>query len=254
LCFSKDIINRKEVNDLVVKYLNSRRIGLGTAQSLGVGFIPKGMTTIMPRTALIPKVKQVLNCVNGALIFPSFKSISIESFLGILRNIVNIDSVKHIIWKMNNDGNRFFYWGEYPESVTLVEGVSDKMRLMQGDISAIPTNGTEFDIYKIKEEFSKASEISLFLDGDRAGKFKTLELVFNYLAERKNFDFDLTVVKSPKDLDPCDLTEKKVVNLYNNRELAEDYFKEVIKNSLDEDDKIQKLVLLNLEKNFNRRI
>lgn len=255
LAFSREYISNPKNRKSVINYLNKKGIGLSSIHLLSAGLLPPGVTTIIPRAALIPKIKHALNGVNNALIFPSYKNPSVDSFLGILRNtIINAFISKHIIWKLKNDGNRFFHWGSYPDSVILTEGITDKLRLMQADLPSIPTNGTEFNIYSLKKEFQEAKEIALFLDGDLAGRIKTLELVFHYVLNKKNFPFDLTVIKAPKDLDPCDLSEDKVKELHRNREIAEDYFKKIIKNSLSKDDAIQLKILRNIEKQFERSL
>ena len=251
LAFSREFINDPRNKKYVSRYLNRKSIGLSTVQLLSAGLLPPGMVTILPRAALVPKIKKALIGVNNALIFPSYKNPSVDSFLGILRNtVINKFNSKHIIWKLKNDGNRFFHWGSYPDSVILTEGITDKLRLIQADLPSIPTNGTEFDIYKLKEEFKDAKEVALFLDGDVPGRVKTLELVFHYVLNRRNFPFDLTVIKAPTGLDPCDLSEVKVKTLHRNRVEAEDYFKNIIKNSLSEEDAIQRMILKNIERQF----
>ncbi len=251
LAFSRSFLQDPKNKQFISRYLNRKRIGLSSIQLLTAGLLPPGMITILPRAGLVPKIKQVLSGVNNALIFPSYKDYSVNSFLGILRNTtINSFNSKHIIWKLNPNRSQFFHWGSYPDSIILTEGITDKLRLIQADLPSIPTNGTEFDIYKLKEEFKDAKEIALFLDGDLPGRIKTLELVFHYVLNRSNFPFDLTVVKAPKDLDPCDLSETKVKHLHRNRETAEDYFKNIIKNSLSSEDAMQLKLLKNLEKHF----
>ena len=251
IAFSKEHIKIPKNKTYVSRYLNKKRIGFDTIKFLSAGLLPRGINTIIPRATLIPKVKYALGGVNNALLFPSFKDATVESFLGILRNTVDkVYTSKHIIWKIRNDGNRFFHWGNFQDIIILVEGLTDELRLIQSDLPSIPTNGTEFNIYDVQNEFKGAKEVCLFLDGDLAGRTKTLELVYSYIVDKDRFTFDLTVIKAPLGLDPCDLSEVKVKELFRDRELAEDYFKSVIKNSLSNKDTIQRKIITSLEDNF----
>jgi len=254
------------------KYFNDRRISYDIVDKFKIGFSPPWEVLISENKFLpglrstgfvIQRLGRNIQPYTNLFTFPYFfyNSQKEEEIVGFMfrakeedeepryRNLPTKSSLPFAPWRIIKPS----YYGladalDY-DSVTLVEGPFDMFRCIQAGLpNPIALAGMEVSLDTLIPMI-RGKTAYLFLDWDKGGRKKMLDISLNYMRNPNKFDcqMELVVGKYGEGKDPADMTEDQIKEIFdNNRCSPEDFVHRYISKSIDPTDSYQVFLANNL--------